>query len=263
MNNKARIRTNGIAGLVFWDERPGFDKTAVIAPGLPYAPTVETIAPLLTATGYGVVQPQYHGSFDSDGSFTPIGCIQSLRDVESIIFSNAELRDLRGDRQFAIGNSVDLIAAHSFGTYAAIGAILRGMDTKLAVMFSPMFEYGIRSFDVGLKVDLRKHVSHIAAALPLTFRMESESDWRHFFLEESEFHPRSVPARSERVKVLCVVGDSDPSIDVDRSRRYIESFARSYESSLEFLEYKIVKKGNHSIETLLTDEVKELILSEI
>ena len=75
---KARIRVEGIACQVYRSVQAGFDKTAVVVPGIPYVTDQEAITPFLVEMGYGVFQPQYLGTFDSDGKFTPESAIETL-----------------------------------------------------------------------------------------------------------------------------------------------------------------------------------------
>jgi hypothetical protein len=255
---KARIRVDGLACLVFRPEERGFDKTAVVASGIPYVTDEEPITPILNELGYGVIQPQYIGTFDSDGRFTPEGCIETLLRVQAMLERHSELFDLRGETRFKVGRSVDVVAGHSFGTYVAIGAVLRGLPARVALAFSPMFEFGAKRAEVGLKVDLEKHVRHMSEALPLTLRMKSSKIWRQFFLTRNEYHPSPNRAKcAQRTKLFCAVGDSDPSIDAEVSAQYVRAFAAEYAECLELVDYRIIPGATHDVKTMLTPELRE------
>jgi hypothetical protein len=254
--NKARIRIDGLAALVYWPDGAGFSKTALIAPGLPYDLAQDRIVPVLTASGFGVIQPQYIGTYDSDGFFTPQGCIETLLRFERLIATHDRLYDIRGERYFNIGPRVDVLSAHSFGTYSAVGALLRGLRPSLTILMSPMFEFGAKRAEVGLQLDVRKHVRHIANALPLTFRMKTVAEWEDFFLDQTCFHPRpndvTCPSPSD-VFVIC--GDADTSLQLCQSVQYVRSFCESYKQCLHLTTHEIVAGGTHDVSTLLTPEI--------
>jgi hypothetical protein len=254
--NKARIRANGLAALVYWGDDPsGFDRTAFVIPGLPYELTLSPATELLVEMGYGVVQPQYRGSYDSDGMFTPENCIETILEFERLL-EKKELNDLRGERRFRVGSSVEILAAHSFGTYVGVGAILRGLSPQLAVMFSPMFEFGTHAAEVGLRLDLDRHARHIAAALPLTFRMATPSILRHFFVDEASFHPLHDLRCHKTVPIIAVVGDHDPSLVAETNRAYVTDFVKKHSSCLQLDDMIVVPGGEHDLETLLTEGIK-------
>lgn len=258
--NKARIRVQGLAAQVYWEKPVGFDKTAVVVPGLPYETTQEPITKILTDHGYGVIQPQYMGSYDSDGQFSPQGCVQTLFKLEDILKTSSELYDIRGERVFRIGNSIDLIAAHSFGTYVAMAAILRGLQVPTAIMLSPMFEFGAKRDAVGLKVDMEKHVRHFSTALPLTLRLQSVDVWHNFFVTDEKYHPEpDMTACTRQTRLLAVCGDSDPSLNVSASKTYVKNFALTYPKCLSMFGYEIVRGGTHSVSSLLTSKVCRII----
>jgi len=258
--NKARVRTGGLAAQVYWEGNGGFERTVLFAPGIPYVTDREAITPLLVNLGFGVVQVQYPGTYDSEGPFEPEGCAGVLLEWERILSREGRLFDLRGEAWIKVGGDVEVVAAHSFGTYAAAGAIIRGLRPRVALMLSPMFEFGSKAPEVGLQVDLDKHVRHISRALPLTFRMHSVDEWEHFFAQESVFHPDEAKDVGEaRTRLYCVVGDQDPSLNAPTSCKYVESFARKYSNCFEQAKGVVVEGGTHDVESLLSPAVVEEI----
>lgn len=258
--NKARVRINGLASLVYWEDEVGFDQTALVVPGLPYETSESPFVQLLAPASFGVIQPQYMGTFDSEGEFSPESAVETLLRFQDVLRNNSELYDLRAERSFRVGNQINVLVAHSFGTYAAIGAILQGLRTPIAIMCSPMFEFGSRCQDVGIKVDMERHVRHISNALPLTFRLKSQEVWHDFFTTREKFHPeREEVTCPHRTKLLIIAGDSDPSLDVKRSQQYVKGFISHYSHCLELADYLVVNGGNHDLLSLLNSNVVKAV----
>lgn len=260
--NKARIREHiagyDLAAQVYWLGDGGFGRSAVSLPGLPSATTMDAITPLLCRWGYGVVQPQYIGTYDSDGDpFTPESAVRSVSLVQELV-KTGKLHDLRGDRFVDSGRIVEVMAAHSFGTFVAMKAILQGLRPRIAVMLSPMFEFGKRSGEVGLTVDWRRHVDHMARALPLTFRMNDTKRWYDFFATAEHYQPdpATVVGSDTRVRIYCIVGEKDTSLIADKSRRYVEKFVGRYPTVLEFAGFRTIPGAGHDAEELLTADAE-------
>lgn len=260
--NKARIRVNNIAALVFWNDGDGFDRTAVVLPGVPYETSQDPLTPLLLSSGFGVIQPQYIGTFDSKGELSPDSCIETVFQIRNVIAQHETLYDLRGERSFRIGHSMDLLTGHSFGSFVAMGSILRGIGADRSLLLSPMFEFGIDRERAGIRLDMERHVRHIAAALPLTFRLKSERLWRKFFISERRFHPEPRKTSCQhRTKLLVIAGDDDPSLEVTASRRYVTDFVARYSTCLELTTFVTVSNGTHDTKSLLTPEVEAQVRS--
>lgn len=254
--NKARIRIKGMAAQVYWPDTGETQRLAVVASGLPYAPDKEPITELLVQSGYMVLQPQYAGTYDSDGAFSPTAAISTLLNWQQLLQVESTLFDHRGHRWVTLPTDVGLLVAHSFGTYGAIGALLRGFNARAAMMFSPMFEFGTQSTSAGLRVDMEKHIRHIEGALPLTFRLTSPDEWIDFFLHTDSFHPFPDMLKEGRaIPLICVCGTNDPSIDCNRSMVYVRDFCTRYARRLRLLEYIRIPGAGHDWSALLSSDV--------
>ena len=262
---KARIRQKGLATLFHWIG-PKIERNCFFLTGIPTTTEPVSVTEFLCDLGFGVFQPQYHGAFDSDGEFSPQGCIETVFNLSTQL-NAGNVYDLRGHRNIKIPTTVQLVCGHSFGTYVAVGALVRGFSPKVAVLFAPMFEFGAKATDVGLLVNLDEHVDHIAEALPLTFRMSSREEWRNFFVKREKFHPSPTELNNlldrEKTKIYVIVGDQDPSLNVKTAQVYTEKFCKEYSNTLDLVDFDIVPGGGHGLEDLLTNTVKSKIRSLI
>lgn len=78
---KARTRQNGLTCLVFWPSGNSFNRTALFFDGMPYVPSITPMTEYLVNRDYGVIQPQYFGTFDSDGNLTPDSAVETVFEV--------------------------------------------------------------------------------------------------------------------------------------------------------------------------------------
>lgn len=258
---RVRLRKNGFASMYFAENRDRMDKIALNLTGIPTTTTPTPAVPFLVSMGYSVFQPQYIGSFDSAGEFAPENTIRSVFEAaeqigEGVVF------DLRDEVTIKIASKADLLVAHSFGTYSGIGAIIRGFRPKLAIMFSPMFEFGSKKERVGLKLDLERHARYISAALPLTFRTKDPNILHEFFVEQSHFHPDPdlISSKEEKLtRVLAIVGSEDPSIDPQINEYYVRTFIEEYSDAMHLDDYLVAQGAGHSVEQLLASPIRDQI----
>src|SRR5680860_100370 len=109
-----RWRSRGVAGNVF-DQGDGFP-IALVLPGLPYVPGSSEYIERL-AEEFCVVQPQYAGTYDSEGEFTPSSAIRTVTDTIDRLEEG--LFDARSERLIARG-CPEILVAQSFGTWVAL-----------------------------------------------------------------------------------------------------------------------------------------------
>lgn len=262
MMEKARTRDAGLATQVYWPSEEGFAHAAAFFAGLPYVTDVEPTTEVLVDLGFGVFQPQYRGTYDSDGLFSPNSAIDTAFDLRDLLAAGKPIRDLREERDIEVPSRISVTAAHSFGTNVLLQAILRGLEPDVAILLSPFFEFGADGEKAGAKVDMPKHVRHIRQALPLTIRMESAEIWERFFYKEKQSFPAPDAAQASRpTKLLCVVGEGDPGIDAAKSREYAEAFCDRYSRNVELVDYVVVNEAPHAQKSLLTPPVREAIAS--
>ena len=260
---KARIRENELAAQFYWST-DNVKKIVLTAPGMPYVPDEEAFTSFLSDFGCGVLQPQYIGTYDSSGIFTPENAVETLFRFSDQISKNGTIHDLRNDNVLYVPRTIDVLVAHSFGTYVAFNSILNGLDVDIAILFSPMLEYGSNAPIAGLKANLSGHIRHISLSLPLTFRLGNLDIWNDFFMNTPHVHPKvAINTTRKIVNIICVCGKEDPGIDSEISRKYVQNLCQNYGHRVNLLEYIEVDKGTHDVATLLTDDVKDYIRNKL
>lgn len=258
---RQRIRLEGNAAVVSYadfKQRP----IALHLTGIPTIPRpIAGITEFLLDLGFHVLQPQYPGTFDSAGEFLP-------HNASDIVFTWSQLLEsgslpLSSHATLPVEPKLGLLSSHSFGTYVAIDALLRGARSHYALFFAPMFEFGRKASEVGLRIDLQEHSRQFPESLPLTFRTPTTRTVEEFFVGSSVFIPSpeeavrpKVPARS-----IAVLGLDDPSLDSRRNVKYLRGFATEYSDSLRIETIFLVEGGKHDVESLLPGAVRTAIES--
>lgn len=254
---KARVRADGIASLVYWrGSRDGFDRTALFLNGMPYTPELNPfLREFLLDLGYGVVAPQYLGTFDSDGFFSPESA------VETVFRSCNQLHyqpwfNLRGEHKFRVGAEVKLAIGHSFGTNILFSALLSGFRPPVMVLLSPYLLFGSARSKADAIVDAAQHMRHVRAALPHTFRLIPGQAWENFFYlaPQGPPDPADVPA-GRKTKLVLITGEKDPGINSAQTQSYAYDMAARYPHAIATLDYFAVPHGTHDPETIMKEGI--------
>jgi len=253
--NKARIREEGIASLVSWlGDSTGFDKSASFFTGIPSRNTTSPVTRIMTQLGYGVIQPQYIGSYDSDGELLPENCVETIMKTCNYISPHHSI-NIQTAMPFQIRNNIEIAIGHCAGTCFLLEAILRGFSPKIAIFLSPMITFGQARHDAGIKVQFDKYVDYITHAFPITHRMNSDV-WKHFFMSNDNFHTNPIkPTLSQKIKIFCITGKKDPDLDAVYCQIFTERFLYKYNDILELEDFIIVNDGTHSEESLFTSSL--------
>lgn len=227
---------------------------------MPYVPAISPLSNYLVSKDYGVIQPQYYGSFDSEGYLTPKRAVSTIFEIEKQL-KKRPWRNYRNDKDFVPPPTVDLAAAHSYGTNLLYSALLMGFRPRLMILQSPFFLFGANGMQAGQRADFTTHVQQMANALPLTFRFDRERTWMNFFVRSPQIHPptRKVPSSRQRTKLICVVGSNDGDIDAGASRAYIEQAANTYKQAFELIAYIVVPGAGHDQATLMSAEFMRIV----
>lgn len=256
---KARTRRNGLACLGFWPNGREFSKTALFFDGMPYVPTITPMTEYLVDRGYGVIQPQYIGTFDSDGQFTPQSAVDTVFEVDRQL-KDSPWYNYRNETEFRVSGEVDVAVAHSYGTNVLFSALLRGFRPRIMILKSPFFLFGSNAGEAGQRGDFSGHVRQMIGALPLTFRFGSNEEWFDYFVNKPQAHPDpETVLAGKRTKLLCVVGDKDGDIDPEISRAYIEKAAERYSQAFDLVNYLVIPGAKHDQGTMMVPNFLEAV----
>lgn len=260
MRYRARIRNNGLAAMIAWNGlQSGFTRTAAYFTGLPSRNSIAVTTKLIMETGVGVIQPQYYGTYDSKGTLTPDSCVNTIFDVDALSRKKF-LVDLHRGFTFQIGAGIDVLIGRCAGSCFVLNAIIRGLRPRIAILISPICEFGIKRHDAGIKGDFDSYVEYIANAFPLTHRMNPDV-WRHFFLYAKEFHPppSQSPHSDVITQVIAVAGEHDPVMDVEKNEAFTRDFISKYSHAMSLREFIVVPDADHSEESLLCPDTMQVL----
>jgi hypothetical protein len=253
---KMRIRSDGFAFHAYTHDRRVIRRIAAVLPGLPYVPGLQECGGFLYSLGYDVVQPQYSGTYDSDGAFSPQSAIQSVTRLRGVL-SKGSVTDFRGGGTVTVEGGVEVAAAHSFGTWVLASALVSGFRPRAALLLSPFLGVGDQLREAGARADLSGQPDHIHGALPLTFRLASVTEWRAFFTDGSFSFGDAAGGGSTRL--IGVTGGEDPGLEPERTRRRFRWFVEKYAEACADSEFHIVPNAGHDEEGLLVEPVLERV----
>lgn len=219
-----RWNQNGLAGNIFTGN--SFSRIMLVAPGLPYVPGAQPYFTDLIDRGYLIVQPQYIGTYDSGGKFSPAEAIRTVRCTVDEIKTG--IYDTKSGALLVTGD-VDAAIGHSFGSWVLLNSMADLVSCSTIILLSPFLAMGKYQSEVGVSCDLSKQVSYISTALPYTFRLSSTVEWEKFFGNgdfplPSDFGPGGG-------RILFAVGMDDKAFDIDILKRKISSLAEKIPSS--------------------------------
>ena len=112
------------------EKRYRFDRILLFLPGLPSYPGQPSFLNTALRLGVGVVMPQYLGSYQSDGTFTPQGCIETVkRSVEFLKSKHAV--ELYGKTKISWDYDDIILGGTSFGGYVVMASLNHAAFQKL------------------------------------------------------------------------------------------------------------------------------------
>lgn len=247
-----RIRQDGLAAHVYDNDVLNQDKPiAIFCPGLPYEAREEAVTHELVRRGWQVLQIQYLGTYDSDGDFTPESSIQTVAKARTLLGSGSFIDHKSGDR-FSFSVHRPVIIGHSFGAWVALRSLENESAPASCCVFAPFLGFGNSRPDNGVKCELDRHVSYMAAAMPHTIRFRDTALWNDFFTSanDTEWIYTDVPAGSH---VLLIVGEDDQSFDLKRLQEKTTLIRSKSAFSLELL---VATQSGHSPEEMFDKEAE-------
>ncbi|MBP8533698.1 hypothetical protein [Streptomyces sp. MK37H] len=253
---KMRIREDGFAAHAYAHDKANLRNVAAVFPGLPYVPGLQECGEFLYSLGYDVVQPQYSGTYDSDGEFSPQSAVDSVSRLQKVL-SRGTLTDHRSGCTVTVQSGIEVAAAHSFGTWAVANAFVAGFRPKVLLLLSPFLGVGKNLSEAGARIDLSGQPDHIEKALPFTFRVSSQDEWRSFFTDG--MFPFGAVAEGPQSQIIGVTGGQDPGLDPERTRRRFLWFSKKYQVAVSSAEFHIVPTAGHDENGLLVEPVLDAL----
>ena len=238
-----RYRWNqaGLAGNAFLSGHE--DRIALVLPGLPYVPGEQPYFKDLQDAGYAVVQPQYHGTYDSSREFSPHTAVASVRTAIEAVRHG--LVDARSMKKIVTG-AISLFVGHSFGSWVLYNSVDELPPGSAAVLLAPFLAMGRFRDQAGVLADMSGQVEYITRALPYSFRISDTGAWHDFF-GDGDF-PFATSDRHDRVPTILAVGAQDGALDPQQLRVAANRFATT--SGTRIIETRVVPDAGHGAGSL-------------
>lgn len=260
--SRIRFRHDGLAGQLYTarsDNSLAAERLAVVCPGLPYVPTEEYVTKILLGCQYDVIQVQYPGTYDSEGVFCPESAIGVVSKILELC-DGGVIADPKTNEMLPLNRRVDTLIGHSFGSYVVLRSLSEGASVPNALVAAPFFAFGAARINAGVIANLSGHAAYLKRAMPHTIRMSSMREWHDFFLVDPEriaidaYQGATLPA----CRILPVVGERDPSFNVEALQKYVGTLAVSLQtrgSRLAVEPLMVVPGAGHGLEETISDEV--------
>lgn len=229
--------------------------SALFLPGFPASMNANPVTRLLTSLGYCVFFPQYPGTYDSSGEYTPKSALSVAETIQSRISQTDEITNLKDNAPVKIPPRIEIVVGYSFGAFVAVRSLPSLPFCKRLITISPAFTYGDCDIDMGFRESGDKFLDYIKRTRPMTYRLGEQQVWSEFY-----GGGMNIPAKHPKVETLfnlTIFGSKDKSIDGHLLRRNLIPFLSNFASKIESAECIENERGEHSVDTLISDEIRE------
>lgn len=253
---KVAFRMDGISGEMYSASANGTKPICLYLSGLPGSTGRNAGTFFFANKGFAVLQPQYMGTYDSDGAFTPSNTFDSVRKLNEIV-NRGVIVDVKNNREIEMASAISVVFAHSFGCYVALRTLGSLPQVILTVLFAPTIGFGQR---YGSFADPIVQIDYLKRGRPYTYRLGPRDEWQEHFQKDL-----TAKARDNRLigkhnsQILAIVGGNDKNFDP----RYISELIKEdgIKDGRRVADCLIVENGDHDIESLLTPSVERHIMN--
>lgn len=229
---------------------------ALILLGMPATIGETALTAVLTSQGWTTFQPHYHGTYDSDGLFSPASAAETVRSVARAV-ATGEVLDVKSNRARKIAPNISLLAGYSFGAHVAFKTLAEFSDLRVLLLLAPAIAYGDDS--TGFSAEGIGFLDYLSRSRPHTYRLADRSEWQGFYSGlDNNFSPRA-DSMAEPFTVIAYVGSDDNSIDADRLTAGLTGLVSGVLGDGTTCGVKVVAGAGHSSAEILTDQVRSEI----
>lgn len=253
--SRFRFIEDGLCCDVFYDKRKNKNECALFLYGFPATVGSNKLTDMLVEMGYTVLQPQYFGTYDSKGDFTPDSAFYTVKKVENIV-SKSLVKNLKDNTIYKLPNIISVCIGYSFGAYVMRNTITYLKDLKKVILVSPVMSNNIRNSLCWVNEDGLTHLNYVLKTRPLTYRIANKEDWMVKYVNDKIFE--NIP--SDKIEaVLWLYGRNDPAMDeVKLKDKYIMATRKCLASNAHVI-ICAIDEGDHSINSLITEQSKNII----
>jgi pimeloyl-ACP methyl ester carboxylesterase len=206
-------------------------KVIILCDGMPSIPRKQSLSKFLSAKGYWVFYPRYHGAWESGGEFLERSPHLDILDV--IAGLATEFRELAFGRRFRVSVDDLFVIGGSFGGTAAI---LSSLDprVKRVIANCPVVDWAILRREQKKETSNPSYAAYIRAAFGNGYRL-SDRNWNK--LRSGKFYsPLHHADEVSASKVMIFHAQDDPYIPY----RSVQNFAR-----ITGVKLKLLGRGGH------------------
>lgn len=247
--------------LVSWPDGVEPRGIAFHLPGLPNrTQPISGITEFLLSENLIVIQPQYSGMFDSGGDFEPPKLHQPILRLADYVLENP-IHCIRSGQQLDFRGLTRYLSAHSFGSYVGMNCLKVGGAFSKAIFFAPRFELGEDGPRFGQSISLIDHARYVESAFPRTIRIPRMGYLVELFAKYELCHISWSDSCSPDTEAICVSGELDPAISVEANLLAVKGYFEDCREKIKFKGHFVSKGANHSVSSMLNDEVTHSIRS--
>jgi len=232
--------------------------SCIFLSGFPATPGENSLITSLVKKNIHVCNPQYPGTYDSDGHFNLESCIKSVEKINKATQAD-HIRNLKNSKIMTLPNHFHYMVGYSFGAFIALNSLQFFSSLKTLFLVSPVLSYGPSLESCGYS-ETYDFIEYVKKTRPHTYRFDNFDTWKGLYNGVYNLTPSVKNTSLENV--ICIIGEED---DFD-----LEKFAENHEKIItRFTANKInvklirVANGSHSINSLLNTEVMTEILNYI
>lgn len=255
--SRFRFIEDGLCCDVFYDKRKNNDECALFLYGFPATVGSNKLTDVLVEMGYTVLQPHYLGTYDSKGDFTPQSAFDTVKKIETVV-NKSLVKNLKNNTMYKLPNRISVCIGYSFGAYVMRHTITYLKNVKNLILVSPVMSNNISNSLCWVNEDGLTHLNYVLRTRPFTYRITNKGDWMDKYVNDVVFE--NIP--SDKVEtVLWLYGRNDPAMDeVKLKESYIMATRNCLATNAQVMIYP-VDEGDHSINSLITEQSQNIIYS--
>lgn len=255
-----KVTTSGQFGWISTDaDHQQVEHSIAHFPGLPNLPVpIPGATEFLTRFG-PTFQPQYPGTYDSEGDFDPINIVADLK----VWWDDTSDWQMEAEIKKDLPKADCIFSLHSFGAFVGLRMLEAHswLLPKAIIMFAPTYAFGGPAKAQGIRNDLEAKALHMAQFYPRTFRQDDPERLNALFTRGHEFDFSN--RQAVQTPVYVVLGKKDPSLDAVKALEFTQDFFSKHTDVFDFRGEFIAMEAGHSMASLLSDDSVSEALTEV
>ena len=249
----------GISYDIFWNPDIKSETIGLYLYGFPGSIGANNLTNLMLDSGLKVIQPHYPGTYDSARLFSPEESYTFMKKLDETI-NTGTVYSTKKDKNINFKGKLKFAIGHSFGCFSLLRSAQYFKDIETIILFGPAITYTSNSKNntyTGLIEDPEKHINYVTRSKPFTYRM---GDKKLFYkLYDGHYDKLDLSLNRKLKNIIGIVGTDDPYFNNEILNKEFYKFLKSSTSNNVNIKLITIEGANHSVQTLLTDEVTNII----